>query len=205
MNEPRPAPPPRSRGPLFLALGCLALVALGGCGTLAVLFLLGALVAAAPEPPGPAPVAPAPVAPAPVGAADAEGWVQTVTMADLAGEWRTGAATVTDHVDRQTGDYRGTSTSFYGVTYWLQGDGSWTSKFLGRDGGQTIREEDAGTWTLEGSKLVLASQSGRRFAWWFLGWRPEPAGESQLRVLDEDYPVTDGAMLYRETWVRVAK
>lgn len=206
MNDPTPA---RSsgRGPLFLALGCLAALALAGCGTLGLLLLLGGLAAsdapaataptAAPGPEASGPAAPAVRRPIP----PTDEWQKTVTTAELVGEWRTGAATMTDHVG-PGGEYRRTSTDFHSVTYQLNGDLTYASSFLGSSDGRVVREKETGTWALEGTKLVLVSSTGHRVGWWFLGFLPNPGGEAKLLLLGDQYEVTEGAMLYRDTWGR---
>ena len=202
--------PARSRAPLFLALG--------GCGVLGLL-LVGGLAASTLEAPGPGEVAAQPAAPA---GPDAPGsppappspggqpipptdqWQKTVTVAELAGEWRTGAAMMTDHVT-PSGEYRRSSADFYSVTYQLNADLTWASSFLGSNDRRVTREKETGTWALEGSKLVLVSSTGHRVGYWFLGFLPNPGGEAKLLLLGDQYEVTDGAMLYREVWGRAPK
>jgi hypothetical protein len=196
-NPPADGSTKSSRGPLIWVLGCLAAGTLLSCVGVAALVAVGALLAE-PVPGSPdAPVAVDPAAP-PVGAT---GPRQTITTADLVGEWRVSASSSTTYVDRSSGAYAGSSSSSYGETFELRADSTYSSSFLSLSDGRVGREKAIGTWTLEGSKLLLTSDGHVR-GWWFLSYERHPNGESTFVVLGDQYEVTDGTYMYRDTWVR---
>ncbi|MGH9820793.1 MAG: hypothetical protein ACRD43_11545, partial [Pyrinomonadaceae bacterium] len=78
---------------------------------------------------------------------------ESVTMADLAGSWNFGAGSVQTFIDSSSGDYAGTSTTFYGELYSIRSDGTFTYKFVGRASNMTVREADSGRVELAGGFL----------------------------------------------------
>lgn len=106
-----------------------------------------------------------------------------ITMADLAGNWDQGAGSVLSYVDSSTGDYAGTSTSFYGEQYIIKADGTFAYKFTGRANNSTVRESDSGTVALSGSFITFkfVKRAERRFQ--FIAYMTNPNGVSILSVV----------------------
>lgn len=193
--------PPRRIWPWVL--GCFALAGLVSCGALGALVVLGGL-AFAPDDvqvaPGPsaAPAAPA----APVGPVTPGEVRETVTTADLVGEWGMGERSSELYVDRSSGAYAGSKSTAFGETYDLRADGTYTSNFRVIEGIRMHKESATGTWSLAGSKLVLTEQGGHVRGWHFLSYEPDTNHESVLMLLADSYELTESALMYRTTWIR---
>ena len=56
---------------------------------------------------------------------------ESITMADLAGVWDNGAASVTTYVDSSSGNYSGTDTTFYTENYTIKPDGTFEHQISG--------------------------------------------------------------------------
>jgi hypothetical protein len=85
----------------------------------------------------------------------------SVTLADLAGTWNYGAGSVATYVNSSTGNYSRTSTVFYGETYVIKANGTFTYSFVGRSNNYTVREKDNGTITLDGGFVSLKFKGTR--------------------------------------------
>ena len=101
---------------------------------------------------------------------------ESVTMADLAGTWSFGGGSVQTYIDSSSGDYAGTSTSFYGEQYFIRADGTFTYKFTGRSNNMTVRESDSGRLELAGGFLnfKFKGRAPRRFQ--LIGFMTQPSG-----------------------------
>jgi len=87
----------------------------------------------------------------------------------LAGEWSESSSEFANHVTRD-GAYAGDATISTGTYLDLRADGSYARTLVALTGGRSIREKDAGTWTVEDDELVL-SQAGR---YTLLGYGADP-------------------------------
>lgn len=106
-----------------------------------------------------------------------------ITMADLAGNWDRGAGSVSSYVDSSTGDYAGTSTSFYGEQYVINADGTFTYKFTGRANNSTVREGGSGTVVLSGSFITFKFLKAAERRFQFIAYMTNPNGVSILSVV----------------------
>ena len=117
---------------------------------------------------------------------------KTITMADLAGTWEIGGASVQTYVSSSSNTY--TSASFFGKKYFIRSDGTFDSKFQGRASNTTIRETDSGTVILSGGFITLTSkqQPARRYQ--FVAFMAQPNGAAVLSLIY----IGDGAPLDAE-------
>jgi len=88
-----------------------------------------------------------------------------IAIQDLVGTWNHNEASVESYVDSATGNYAGTSTTFYGERYIIRPNGTFEYLFAGRASNQSIRETDRGTVILSGGYVTLkfAGRSAQKF------------------------------------------
>ncbi len=101
---------------------------------------------------------------------------KSITMADLVGKWDLGAGSVQRYIDSATGDYAGTSTSFYGESYAIRSDGTFSYLFVGRSSNHTVRETDSGTVTLSGGYITLKFKQREARKFQFIAFMTEANG-----------------------------
>ncbi|MEO8024835.1 MAG: hypothetical protein ABI823_00095 [Bryobacteraceae bacterium] len=140
------------------------------------------------------------------GPVEAQAAKTTIHVADLAGEWRHGASSVADYVNRSTGAFSSTSTVFYGETYEIAADGRYTYRFQGRANNHTVREGSSGVVEMGGEFVVFRDIPGTRVRKYrFINYQPAIGGSTVLTLLPSDYPVNSSNLgLYGEQWVRAA-
>ncbi len=124
-----------------------------------------------------------------------------ITMADLAGTWSEGGANVISYVDSSSGNYGGTSTSFFSEWYRIRADGTFDSNFQGRISNHTVREVSSGTITLDGGYIIVTPTSGDRTnstKYQFIAYMVLPGGGavlSLIRVADNDAGYSPDALI----------
>src|SRR5260370_40163878 len=84
---------------------------------------------------------------------------KTITMADLAGKWENGGASIMEYVTSSTQSE--TSVSFNREDLVIRADGTYESKYQSRASNTTIRESDGGTIILSGGFLMKRTSDGR--------------------------------------------
>lgn len=106
----------------------------------------------------------------------------SIAVTDLAGTWNFGAGSVQTFIDSSSGDYAGTSTTFYGEQYSIRSDGTFTYKFVGRASNATVRETDAGRVELAGGfvNFRFKNRAARRFQ--LIAFMTEPSGAAILSL-----------------------
>lgn len=137
-------------------------------------------------------------------------------MADLAGTWEIGGASVQEYVSSSTNSY--SSVSFFGKKYFIRSDGTFTSKFQGRASNTTIRESDSGTIILDGGFITLRSRQNPAMKYQFVAFMDQSNGAAVLSLIYlGDNPLLDGdalrancshsngyvSCLNGEEWVRI--
>jgi hypothetical protein len=133
----------------------------------------------------------------------AEAIKRSITVADLAGSWRSGAASTTDYVNG-SGQYAGSSTSFYGATYTIASDGHYTYSMSGKSNGSTVREKEEGVVELNGD-LVVFKGSSHTSRYHFINSQQALDGSTVLTLLSEgNEPNSSTIMNYAEKWSRPA-
>jgi hypothetical protein len=115
----------------------------------------------------------------------------TISVADLAGYWTAGDASVVSYVNRTTGAYAGSSTSFYGEYYTIAADGRYSYDFQGMSNRQLVREKAAGIVELGGEFVVFHEQPTNRLTRYrFISYEQGLAGGTLLTLLPEAYQAT---------------
>jgi len=108
---------------------------------------------------------------------------RSITVADLAGHWESGAASVTSYYSSSTGNYAGTDTVFYGESFDIKPSGSFDFKFTGRSGNHTVREADTGTVTLSGPFIKFNFKSRAAEKYQFVAYMVMPNGGAVLSTI----------------------
>lgn len=85
---------------------------------------------------------------------------ETITMADLAGEWSTGDAAVTSYYNSSSGNYAGTDTTIALASYSIRANGTFEQSFTGRASNHTVREKSSGTVSLSDGFIILRTTAG---------------------------------------------
>lgn len=124
----------------------------------------------------------------------------TLTMADLAGEWHTGMATGLNYFDRYTGNFVGTSTTAYNARYQISSDGTFVYEMGGLLNNQPVQDKDTGVIELGGGFITL---KGRKYTtrYHFLNLQTAIDGSTVMMVLagHEDLSRASAA---QEQWAR---
>lgn len=141
---------------------------------------------------------------------------KTITMADLAGTWEIGGASVTTYVSSGTNTH--TDASFYGKKYFIHADGTFDSKFQGRASNTTIRESDSGNIILDGGFITMKSRQNPAMRYQFVAFMNQPNGAAVLSLIyiGDSAPLDGNALrancghgngyitcLNGEEWVRI--
>src|SRR6478609_1357012 len=79
----------------------------------------------------------------------------TITMADMPGEWHAGMANARMFYDRYTGAYAGSSTTAYSARYTIAGNGSFTYEMGGVWNDRPVQDKDTGTVELGGDLIIF--------------------------------------------------
>jgi hypothetical protein len=133
----------------------------------------------------------------------AEAIKRSIIVADLAGNWRSGAASTTDYVN-SSGQYAGSSASFYGATYTIAPNGHYTYSMSGKSNGSTVREKEEGVVELSGD-LVVFKGTSHTSRYHFINSQLALDGSTVLTLLSEgNEPNSSTIMNYAEKWSRPA-
>jgi hypothetical protein len=83
----------------------------------------------------------------------------TLSMADLIGEWHAGSAFSKTYYDRYTGAYAGSSNTFYSARYQVAGNGTFTYEMGGVWNNRPVQDKDAGTVELGGDLIIFKGRN----------------------------------------------
>jgi len=124
----------------------------------------------------------------------------SITMNDLVGRWDHGAGSVQTYVDSNTGNYAGTTTSFYGEQYVIRSNGSFDYKFVGRANNNTVRETDRGTIILSGGYVTVQFEGRTTKKYQFIAFNIQPIGAAILSLVEvhDSFQGYDAAGLTKE-------
>jgi hypothetical protein len=114
---------------------------------------------------------------------------KTITMADLAGTWEIGGASVTTYVN--SANNTSTDASFFGKKYFIHANGTYDSKFQGRTSNTTIRESDNGSVILSGGFITMRSRQNPAMKYQFVAFMNQSNGAAVLSLIY----IGDGAPL----------
>jgi hypothetical protein len=127
----------------------------------------------------------------------------TITMADLPGEWHAGMANARMFYDRYTGAYAGSSTTAYSALYKIAGNGSFTYEMGGVWNGGQVQDKDVGTVQLGGDLIIFKGRNHEQ-KYHFINFQTAIDGSTVMTVLpgQEDPAKTNvtalGQLLVRE-------
>jgi hypothetical protein len=118
---------------------------------------------------------------------------KTITMADLAGTWEIGGASVQQYVSSSTQSY--SSVSFGRTKYTVRANGTYESSFQGRASNTTIRESDSGAIVLDGGFITMKSRQNPAMRYQFVAFMNQANGAAVLSLIY----IGDGAPLNGES------
>jgi hypothetical protein len=128
----------------------------------------------------------------------------SLTMADLPGEWRSGMATSQSYFDRYNGAYVGSTQTFYGASYRIAGN-SFTYRLDGMLNNRVVRDEDSGTVEL-GGEFVIFKGHARTKRFRFLNFQTAIDGSTVMMLLAEEAdPAQVNIAARQEEWSRQIK
>jgi hypothetical protein len=127
----------------------------------------------------------------------------TLTMADLAGEWHTGMTSARMYYDRYTGAYAGSTTTAYSARYQIAGNGTFTYEMGGLWNNRPVQDKDTGTVELGGGFITLKGRNYER-KFHFLNLQTAIDGSTVMMVLAGNEDLSKAAA-FQDSWVRDAK
>ena len=124
----------------------------------------------------------------------------SITMDDLVGRWDHGAGSVQTYVDSNTGNYAGTTTSFYGEQLVIKSNGTFEYRFVGRANNTTVRETDRGTIILSGGYVTAKFEGRTTKKYQFIAFNIQPTGAAILSLVEvqDNFQGYDAAGLAQE-------
>lgn len=129
----------------------------------------------------------------------------TVSLADLAGEWHMGSAFGKMFYDRYTGAYAGSSNTFYSARYQVAGNGSFTYELGGVWNNRPVQDKDTGTVELGGDLIIF---KGRKLEqkYHFINFQTAIDGSTVMTVLaGQEDPAKANITAFQQQLVRDAK
>src|SRR5215467_15396389 len=129
----------------------------------------------------------------------------TVSLADLAGEWHAGSAFAKTFYDRYTGAYAGSSNTFYSARYQVAGNGSFTYEMGGVWNNRPVQDKDSGTVELGGDLIIFKGQRLEQ-KYHFINFQTAIDGSTVLTVLPgQEDPAKANITFLQQQLVREAK
>ncbi|HKV93241.1 MAG TPA: hypothetical protein VJW20_11900 [Candidatus Angelobacter sp.] len=83
----------------------------------------------------------------------------SLTLADLAGEWKSGMASSLSYHSSVTGQYQGSSSNFTGGGYHIAANGAFTYKMTGMIGNNSASDADSGVVELGGEFITFRGRN----------------------------------------------
>lgn len=106
----------------------------------------------------------------------------TISLADLVGEWHMGSVFAQMFYDRYTGAYAGSNDTFYSARYLVSGNGSFTYELGGVWNNRPVQEKDAGTVQLGGDFIIFKGRNYER-KYHFVNFQTAIDGSTVMTVL----------------------
>ena len=126
----------------------------------------------------------------------------SITIADLAGEWRSSGDSSLNYVT-SSGAYAGSSTVAHGVSYTIAADGSYKSQFAGITNRQIVRSNSVGTVELGPGTIGFRERGGKLSRYHFVSYQTALNGATVLTLLGDQYEANPANIsFYGEKWVR---
>jgi hypothetical protein len=129
----------------------------------------------------------------------------TISLADLAGEWHAGMASARMFYDRYTGVYAGSSTTAYSARYQVAGNGTFTYEMGGLWNDRPVQDKDAGTVQLGGDLIVFKGRNHEQ-KYHFVNFQTAIDGSTVLTLLPgQEDPAKANVTALQTLLVREAK
>jgi len=129
----------------------------------------------------------------------------TISLADLAGEWHAGSAFSKTYYDRYTGVYAGSSTTAYSSRYQVSGNGAFTYEMGGLWNDRPVQDKDAGTVELSGDLIIFKGRNHEQ-KYHFINFQTAIDGSTVLTVLPgQEDPAKANVSFLQQQLVREAK
>ena len=124
-----------------------------------------------------------------------------ITLADLAGDWQSGMANSISFYNSSTGQYAGTSNSFYGAGYHIAPTGAFTYKMTGVMNNAATSDSDSGMVELGGEFIVFKGRN-HVLRYRFLNIQQAIDGSTVLTLLPPSDPSRISFIRDADVWVR---
>jgi hypothetical protein len=126
----------------------------------------------------------------------------SLSMADLTGDWKSGTASSRSYYDRYNGSYVGSSMTAVGAEYHIAGNGSFTYRLNGMINNQVTRDQDTGVVEL-GGEFVTFKGRVRTTRFRFLNIQTAIDGSTVMMLLPVEADKPDIIIASRqEQWER---
>jgi len=106
----------------------------------------------------------------------------TLTMADLPGEWQMGSAFSKTYYDRYNGAYAGSSNTAYRASYYIKSDGTFTYDMGGIWNNRPVQDKDTGVVELSGGFITFKGRN-HTTSYHFLNLQTAIDGSTVIMVL----------------------
>jgi len=137
--------------------------------------------------------------------AKAEPIKTSITVADMVGHWTSGAGSSLSFYSTSTGQYQGTSNSFYGAGYTIAADGSFTYKMSGMVNNGITHDDDSGVVQFE-PQFVVFKGHNHVVRYRFLNIQKAIDGSTVMTFLPPAAnPATLSIIRDGEPWVRAPR
>ena len=127
----------------------------------------------------------------------------TLTMADLPGEWHSGSAFSKTYYDRYSGAYAGSSNTAYSASYNIKSDGTYTYEMGGIWNNSPVRDKDVGVVELSGGFITFKGRN-HTTSYHFLNLQTAIDGSTVMMVLAGQEDLSK-ASSFQQQIVREAK
>ena len=129
----------------------------------------------------------------------------TISLADLVGEWHAGSAFSKTYYDRYNGAYAGSSTTAYSARYQVAGNGTFTYEMGGIWNDRPVKDKDVGTVELSGDLIIFKGRNHEQ-KYHFINFQSAIDGSTVLTVLasQEDHTKAN-ITAFQQLLVRDAK
>jgi|SRR5215831_3583373 len=129
----------------------------------------------------------------------------SITLADLVGEWHAGSAFSKTYYDRYNGAYAGSSTTAYSARYQVAGNGSFTYEMGGIWNNSPVQDKDVGTVQLGGDLINFKGRNHEQ-KYHFINFQTAIDGSTVLIVIaGQEDPAKANIAFSQQQMVREAK
>ena len=129
----------------------------------------------------------------------------TITMADVVGEWHAGMTSARMYYDRYTGAYAGSTTTAYSARYQIAGNGTFTYEMGGLWNNSPVQDKDAGTVVLGGDLIIFKGRNHEQ-KYHFVNFQTAIDGSTVMVVLPgQEDPAKANVTALQQQLVREAK